>query len=115
MSAPVARETRTTRRSTQMKRLIYVFCVIVAANVAGLGQIRSRFPRPRPNQPAPAPAPAPATATNADTGPAAGQPASTSQMNRAGLVDDAFTWFEAVSTEALGHNNIPYSTGWVLK
>jgi hypothetical protein len=30
-------------------------------------------------------------------------------------VDDGFTWFEAVSTEALGHNNIPYSTGWVLK
>lgn len=98
-----------------MKRLIYVFCVIVAANVAGLGQIRQRIPRPRPNQPPPAPAPAPTTTPSADTRPAADQPASTSQTNRAGLVDDGFTWFEAVSTEALGHNNIPYSTGWVLK
>ncbi len=34
---------------------------------------------------------------------------------RSGVVDDGFTWFEAVSTEALGQNNIPYSTGWVLK
>lgn len=42
--------------------------------------------------------------------PAAGQGA-----GRSGLADDAFTWFEAVSTEALGPNNVPYSTGWVLK
>jgi len=34
---------------------------------------------------------------------------------RSGVADDAFTWFEAVSTEALGPNNVPYSTGWVLK
>jgi hypothetical protein len=39
----------------------------------------------------------------------------TPSSNRSGKVDDGFTWFEAVSTEALGHNNIPYSTGWVLK
>jgi hypothetical protein len=35
--------------------------------------------------------------------------------NRTGIVDDGFTWFEAVSTEELGQNNVPYSTGWVLK
>ncbi len=37
------------------------------------------------------------------------------QGSSANYVDDGFTWFEAVATEALGHNNIPYSTGWVLK
>ncbi len=36
-------------------------------------------------------------------------------VSRSGKADDGFTWFEAVSTEALGQNNIPYSTGWVLK
>jgi hypothetical protein len=36
-------------------------------------------------------------------------------QGRQNVVDDGFTWFEAVSTEALGQNNIPYSTGWVLK
>lgn len=38
-----------------------------------------------------------------------------SQGSAANYVDDGFTWFQAVATEALGHNNIPYSTGWVLK
>jgi len=38
-----------------------------------------------------------------------------SSVARSGVVDDGFTWFEAVSTEALGQNNVPYSTGWVLK
>ena len=38
-----------------------------------------------------------------------------SLLARGMSVDDGFTWFEAVSTEALGLNNIPYSTGWVLK
>ena len=38
-----------------------------------------------------------------------------SQASAANYVDDGFTWFEAVATEALGQNNIPYSTGWVLK
>ncbi len=37
------------------------------------------------------------------------------QGGTANYVDDGFTWFQAVATEALGHNNIPYSTGWVLK
>lgn len=37
------------------------------------------------------------------------------QGGRQDVVDDGFTWIEAVSTEALGQNNIPYSTGWVLK
>jgi hypothetical protein len=34
---------------------------------------------------------------------------------RQGVVDDGFTWFEAVNGEALGPNNIPISTGWYLK
>ena len=34
---------------------------------------------------------------------------------RQGVVDDGFTWFEAVNGEALGQNNIPVSTGWYLK
>lgn len=89
-------------------RKVILICVLLAASVSGLGQGRSRIPRPRPNPPA---QPSPASMPTAETG----QPAAASQMNRAGVVDDAFTWFEAVSTEALGHNNIPYSTGWVLK
>ena len=31
------------------------------------------------------------------------------------LCDNRITWFEAVNGEALGGNNIPYSTGWYLK
>lgn len=34
---------------------------------------------------------------------------------RQDVVDDGFTWFEAINGEALGGNNIPYSTGWYLK
>ena len=34
---------------------------------------------------------------------------------RQGVVDDGFTWLEAVNGEALGQNNIPVSTGWYLK
>lgn len=34
---------------------------------------------------------------------------------RQDVIDDGFTWFEAVNGEALGGNNIPYSTGWYLK
>ena len=36
-------------------------------------------------------------------------------MARQGVLDDGFTWFEAVNGEALGSNNIPVSTGWYLK
>lgn len=36
-------------------------------------------------------------------------------MARQGVLDDGFTWFEAVNGEALGPNNIPVSTGWYLK
>jgi hypothetical protein len=39
---------------------------------------------------------------------------STGKM-RQDVLDDGFTWFEAVNGEALGGNNIPYSTGWYLK
>ncbi|MCU1263937.1 MAG: hypothetical protein JWM21_255 [Acidobacteria bacterium] len=93
-----------------MKKVIYLVCVIVAANLAGFGQTRSRFPRPRPNQPA-----QPPTATTAAPDPVATQPAGGAATSGDNRVDDGFTWFEAVSTEALGQNNIPYSTGWVLK
>lgn len=34
---------------------------------------------------------------------------------RQDVLDDGFTWFEAVSGQALGPNNIPISTGWHLK
>ncbi|MEQ1924210.1 MAG: hypothetical protein ABL952_17050, partial [Pyrinomonadaceae bacterium] len=34
---------------------------------------------------------------------------------RQDVVDDAFSWFEAMNGEALGPNNIPVSTGWYLK
>jgi len=40
---------------------------------------------------------------------------SASATARQDVVDDGFTWFEAVNGEALGGNNIPYSTGWYLK
>lgn len=36
-------------------------------------------------------------------------------QSRQGVLDDGFTWFEAVNGEALGPNNIPVSTGWYLK
>ncbi|MEQ1643585.1 MAG: hypothetical protein ABL959_09105 [Pyrinomonadaceae bacterium] len=33
---------------------------------------------------------------------------------RQGVVDDAFTWFEAKEVDALGPNNIPISIGWYM-
>jgi hypothetical protein len=43
-----------------MNKTIFIICVIIAANLAAFGQVRSRTPRPRPDQPAPASSPAPA-------------------------------------------------------
>lgn len=37
------------------------------------------------------------------------------QPKRQDILDDGFTWFEAVNGEALGPNNVPVSTGWYLK
>jgi hypothetical protein len=37
-----------------------------------------------------------------------------SQTKRQDVIDDGYTWFEAGNGEALGGNNIPYSTGWYL-
>lgn len=37
------------------------------------------------------------------------------QTKRHDVLDDGFTWLEAVNGEALGANNIPVSTGWYLK
>ena len=51
-----------------MKRIIYLVSVMIAANLAGFGQTRSRTPRP--SQPAPASSPAPAP--NPTEGSAAG-------------------------------------------
>jgi hypothetical protein len=76
-------------------------------------QVRSRIPRPRPNQPAPNPPSTPSAPTTENVPSTAAQQSISGSRN--GVADDAFTWFEAVSTEALGQNNIPYSTGWVLK
>lgn len=94
-----------------MKKTSFVLCLVFATNLVALGQIRSRIPRPRPNQPPPNSAPT-TTETNQ---PAAQLPQPASLSRGAGTADDGFTWFEAVSTQALGQNNIPYSTGWVLK
>lgn len=98
-----------------MKKLSFPvsLCILLFAlsGASTIGQVRLRIPRPRPSQPSPAPTPATvedarATATQVQQSPSGA---------RTGATDDAFTWFEAVSTEALGQNNIPYSTGWVLK
>ncbi|MDX6613357.1 MAG: hypothetical protein QOD75_2543 [Blastocatellia bacterium] len=96
-----------------MKRIICLVVVLVAANLTVSAQLRSRFPRPRPSQPAPSATPAPMP--SGDSRASAGPPAPTSQSGGLKNVDDGFTWFQAVATEALGQNNIPYSTGWVLK
>jgi hypothetical protein len=39
----------------------------------------------------------------------------TFSQRRQDVLDDGFTWFEAVNGEALGANNVPVSTGWYLK
>ncbi len=86
-----------------MKKVICVVCVLIAANLTVVGQTSGRQRGKRPDKPA-----EPSVSSN--------QPnLATATANRNGVVDDGFTWFEAVSTEALGQNNIPYSTGWVLK
>lgn len=36
-------------------------------------------------------------------------------QSRQDILDDGYTWFEAVNGEALGTNNIPVSTGWYLQ
>lgn len=96
-------------------------CVLtfILAGSPALAQVRSRIPRPRPNQPAPSPPSTTSTPTSIPPenvpSTAAPQSTATSRTSAAGFADDGFTWFEAVSTEALGQNNIPYSTGWVLK
>lgn len=94
-----------------MKKIIYLTCVVLAVHVAGFSQTRSRIPRPRPSQPGQPPAPV----TPEPTGPTATPAAPGSPLSSRAAVDDGFTWFEAFATEALGQNNIPYSTGWVLK
>jgi hypothetical protein len=84
-----------------MKKIICVVCVVIAANLTAFGQVRQRGKRPdKPAEPTVTSNPSNSTTLTA---------------NRNGVIDDGFTWFEAVSTEALGQNNIPYSTGWVLK
>lgn len=101
---------------------LMVLIVLGASGGQTSAQIRIRIPRPRPEpvrNPPPASTPSPATGTTRTTQPTTVTPAvptspSASELPT-GTIDDGFTWFEAVSTEALGHNNIPYSTGWVLK
>ena len=95
-----------------MRNLTRTVCLCVLTlsftDFAVVGQ-RRLGPRPRPNQPPPSSSPAPPENDRA------GEVQAASTSRTGGIVDDGFTWFEAVSTEALGHNNIPYSTGWVLK
>jgi len=98
-----------------MKRFAQIVCLCVLtftlAGLPALAQVRSRIPPPRPNQPAPNPSSTP-SAPSAPTSENAPSTAAQQSMSgsRSGVADDAFTWFEAVSTEALGQNNIPYST-----
>jgi hypothetical protein len=100
-----------------MKRFAQTVCLCVLtftlAGLPALAQVRSRIPRPRPNQPAPSPPATPSAPTTENAPSTAAQQSASG--SRSGVADDGFTWFEAVSTEALGQNNIPYSTGWVLK
>jgi hypothetical protein len=93
-----------------MKKTIFVISLAITTSVVALGQTL-RIPRARHNQPTPATTPV--STENSQPPSQASQPASASRG--AGTTDDGFTWFEAVSTQALGQNNIPYSTGWVLK
>lgn len=98
-----------------MKKTIFVVCVVIVANLAAFGQRRvPRIFRPAPNQPAPTSSPARSESTR-EPAEQPQPPASTSRPSGGAYADDGFTWFEAVSTQALGQNNIPYSTGWVLK
>lgn len=94
------------------KRTIWIVCVIIAASLTTFGQLRSRIPRPRPNQPEQPSSPRTPTESPRQTVERSG---STSRVSGGSSVDDGFTWFESVATQALGQNNIPYSTGWVLK
>ena len=88
--------------------------IVVLTSLPVVAQIRSRIPRPRPTQPTqPPPSTSTSPATTDNARPPMMQPPS-SGLSRSGSVDDGFTWFQAVATEALGQNNIPYSTGWVL-
>ncbi len=95
-----------------MRKLSLIVCVIILGTLTVFGQRRVGIPRlPRPNQPAQPSSPTPTPSES--TGPTA-EPAVTTPQSGA-VVDDGFTWFEAKATETLGHNNIPVSTGWVLK
>ncbi|HQZ94876.1 MAG TPA: hypothetical protein PLP21_01085 [Pyrinomonadaceae bacterium] len=63
--------------------------------------------QPQPNQPQPNDAQPQSSNVSS--------PNSSRGAKRQDVLDDGFTWFEAVNGEALGGNNIPYSTGWYLK
>jgi hypothetical protein len=93
-----------------MKKVISVFALLAIVCVASIQvrtQIRRNFPRPRTDEKTARPQPdvaVPLERASAGTLP-----------DRSGSIDDGYTWFEAVSTETLGPNQIPVSTGWVLK
>src|ERR1044072_4182401 len=87
--------------------LVVMLLVIISLPLSA--QLRSKIRRPRQNQPAQTTPPATDESTRT------AKPASTSAPSGDEVIDDDFTWFQAVATEALGQNNIPYSTGWVLK
>jgi hypothetical protein len=97
-----------------MKKLsLIVFLIVLLLSSVTVAQVPvPRVLRPRPNvrnQPPAAPEP------NSEVRQPAPQPATSQPANNGPYADDGFTWFEAVSTEALGPNNVPFSTGWVLK
>ncbi|HSS22163.1 MAG TPA: hypothetical protein VLL54_18985 [Pyrinomonadaceae bacterium] len=93
-----------------MKKTLIAVCILIVVGLAVNGQLRpgQRGLRRQPNTP-----PQNQTATPAAESNTAPQP--TAAASGGTYVDDGFSWFEAKATEALGQNNIPYSTGWVLK
>ncbi len=84
-------------------------------------QIRiPRIPRPHPNQPTQPTTPTqPAEPSSTSPAPTEGrrqraaEPETTSQP-AGNFIDDGYTWFEAVSTEALSAQHRPVTTGWAL-
>lgn len=101
-----------------MKKTILVIFAILLVNSAIQAQKLPRILRPKQGQPTQQTQPqGQPSGDQAQTQPESNQrkAAPVSAPARQGVIDDAFSWFEAGNGEALGPNNIPVSTGWYLK